>query len=83
MDRNVFHNITDHYARDHDVLDCKNDLIKLIENHDNQPFYIFRYLSLVKNFFIVSKNLKIHYRGAEQKRVQFFGRLEKKNVLYK
>ena len=58
MDQNVIHNIADHYAREYDVLDRKNDLMKLIENHSNQPFYIFRYLSLVKNFLIVSKTLK-------------------------
>ena len=58
MDRNVIHNIADHYAREYDVLDHKDDLMKLFKNHGNQPFYIFRYLNLVKNFLIVSKNLK-------------------------
>ena len=53
-DQNDIHNITDHYARVYDVFDRKDDLMKLIENHGNQPFYIFRYLSLVKNFLIVS-----------------------------
>ena len=53
-DQNVIHNIADHYARVYDVFDRKDDLMKLIENHGNQPFYIFRYLSLVKNFLIVS-----------------------------
>ena len=57
MDQNVIHNIADHYAREYNVLDRKNDLMKLIENHSNQSFYIFRYLSLVKNFLIVSKTL--------------------------
>ena len=55
---NVIHNIDDYYAREYDVLDCKDNLRKLIENHGNQPFYIFRDLSLVKNFLIVTKNLK-------------------------
>ena len=41
MVRNVIHNIADHYAREHNVLDRKDDLTKLIENHGNQPFYIF------------------------------------------
>ena len=58
MDQNVIHNIADHYAREYNVLDRKDDLMKLIENHGNQPFYIFRYLSLVKNFLIINKNLK-------------------------
>ena len=58
MDPNVIHNIANHYAREYDVLDHKDNLMKLIENHGNQSFYIFRYSSLVKNFLIVSKNLK-------------------------
>ena len=31
MDQNVIHNIADHYAREYDVLDRKDDLMKLIE----------------------------------------------------
>ena len=55
MDQNVIHNIANHYARGYDVMDRKDDLMKLIKNHSDQPFYIFRYLSLVKNFLIISK----------------------------
>ena len=58
MDRNVIHNLADHYTREYNVLDFKDNLMKLIENHGNQPFYILRYLSLVKNFLIINKNLK-------------------------
>ena len=58
MDQKIIHNIAGHWAREYDVLDCKNDLIKLIENRSNQSFCIFRFLCLMKNFFIVSKNLK-------------------------
>ena len=78
MDRDVIHDIADHYAREYDVLDCKDDLMKLIKNHGNHPFYIFRYLSLVKNFLIVSENLKYTIEVLRQKRVPFFERLEKK-----
>ena len=55
MDQNVIHNIANHYARGYDVMDRKDDLMKLIKNHSDQLFYIFRYLSLVKNFLIISK----------------------------
>ena len=67
MDRNVIHNIADHYTREYNVLDCKDNLMKLIENHGNQPFYILRYLTLVKNFLIINKNLKYtkRYRAEE------------------
>ena len=78
MDRNVIHNIADHYARDYDVLDRKNDLIKLIENYGNQPFYIFRYLSVVKNFLIVGKNLKYAIEVPSRREHHFFKDLKKK-----
>ena len=82
MDRNVIHNIADHYAREYDVLDRKNDLMKLIETHDNQPFYIFRYLSLVKNL-ILSKNLKYTIEVPSRREDHFLEDLKKKkNVLY-
>ena len=48
IERNLIHNIADDYAREYNVLDHKDNLMKLIENHGNQPFYIFRYLSFVK-----------------------------------
>ena len=78
MDRNVIHNIADHYTREYDVLDCKDDLMKLIENHGNQPFYIFRYLSLVKNFLIVSKNLKYTIEVPSRREYHFLEDLKKK-----
>ena len=81
MDRNVIHNIADHYAREYDVLDRKNDLMKLIETHDNQPFYIFRYLSLVKNL-IVSKNLKYTIEVPSRREDHFLEDLKKKKMFY-
>ena len=78
MDQNVIHNIVDHYAREYDVLDRKNDLMKLIENHSNQSFYIFRYLSLVKNFLIVSKTLKYTIEVLSRRQYHFLEDLKKK-----
>ena len=77
-DQNVIHNIADHYARVFDVFDRKDDLMKLIENHGNQPFYIFRYLSLVKNFLIVSKILKYTIEVPSRKEYHFLEDLKKK-----
>ena len=78
MDQNVIHNIADHYAREYDVLDRKNDSMKLIENHSNQSFYIFRYLSLVKNFLIVSKTLKYTIEVLSRRQYHFLEDLKKK-----
>ena len=60
------------------MLDPKNDLMKLIENHGNQPFYIFRYLSLVKNFLIVSKTLKYTIEVLSRRQYHFLDDLKKK-----
>ena len=83
MDRNIIHNIADHYAREYDVLHCKDDLMKLIENRGNQPFYIFRYLSLVNNFWIISKDLKYTIEVPSKREYHFLEDLKKKNVLCK
>ena len=72
MDQNVIHNIADHYAREYNVLYRKDNLMELIKNHGNQPFYIFRYLSLVKNFLIVSKNLKYTIEVTSRKEYHFW-----------
>ena len=61
------------------MLDCKDDLMKLIENHGNQPFYIIRYLSLVKNFLIVTKNLKYTIEVPSRKEYHFLEDLKKKS----
>ena len=74
-------NIADYYAREFDVLDCKADLMKLIKNHGNQPCYIFRYLSLVKNFLIVSKNLKYTIKVPNRREYHFLEDLKKRSFI--
>ena len=56
MDPNVIQNVADHYARKYDLMDRSSDLKELIKNHGNKPFYIFRYILLLKNYLICSKN---------------------------
>ena len=63
------------------MLDHEDDLMKLIENHDNQPFYIFRCLSLVKNFLIVSKNLKYTIEVPSRREYHFLEDLKKKSFI--
>ena len=63
------------------MLDHKDDLMKLIENHGNQPFYIFRYLSLVKNFLIVSKNLKYTIKVPNRREYHFLEDLKKRSFI--
>ena len=52
--------------------------MKQIENHSNQPFYVFRYLSLIKNFLTVSKNLKYTIEVPSRKEYHFMEDLKKK-----
>ena len=56
MDQNCIYNIASSYAQEYDLMDRLDDLKELIKNHGNEPFFIFRYMSLVKNFLIISKN---------------------------
>ena len=56
MDQNVIYNIATHYAREYGLMDCLDELKELIKNHGGDPFHIFRYMSFVKNFLIVSKS---------------------------
>ena len=57
MDQNVIQNDADHYASEYELMDRLNDLKELIKNHGVEPFYIFRYILLVKNYLICSKNI--------------------------
>ena len=63
------------------MLDHKNDLMKQIENHSNQPFYVFRYLSLIKTFLTVSKNLKYTIEVPSRKEYHFMEYLKKKSFI--
>ena len=56
MDQNVIYNIATHYAREYGLMDHLDELQQLIKNHGDDPFHIFRYMSFVKNFLIVSKS---------------------------
>ena len=38
-------------------MDCLSDLKELIKNHGMEPFYIFCYIILVKNYLICLKNI--------------------------
>ena len=57
MDQNVIQNVADHYVSEYGLMDCLSDLKELIKNHGVEPFYIFRYILLVKNYLILSKKI--------------------------
>ena len=57
MNQNVIQNVPDHYASENGLMDRLSNLKELIKNHDVEPFYIFRYILLVKNYLICLKNI--------------------------
>ena len=63
-------------------MDWLDELKELIKNHGNEPFYIFRYMSFVKNFLIVSKNTMFTIEVPSQMEYHFLEEL-KKNVIFK
>ena len=50
-------NLTYYFLKEYDLDESKHfDNIKeIFKTHGNQPFYVFRYISFVKNFLILSK----------------------------
>ena len=78
MDQNVIYNIATNYAREYGLMDRLDDLKELIKNHGNMPFYIFRYMSVVKNFMIVSKHLKFTIEVPSRREYHFLEDLKKK-----
>ena len=50
-------NLTTYYLNEYGLDESKhfNELKQIFNMHGNKPFYVFRYLSFVKNFLILSK----------------------------
>ena len=57
LSKNEVLNLTSYYLKEYDVIESEHfDRLKEIFNmHGNKPFYVFRYISFVKNFLILSK----------------------------
>ena len=51
-------NLTDLYINEYNLEKEKHfeNLKQLFKNHGNKPFYVFRYISFVKNFLLLSKS---------------------------
>ena len=81
MDQNVINNVASHYAHEYGLTDCLDELKELIKNHGGNPFHIFRYMSFVKNFLIVSKSGMFTIEVPSQREYHFLEDLKKK-MLY-
>ena len=82
MDQNVINNVASHYAHEYGLTDRLDELKEVIKNHGDNPFHIFRYMSFVKNFLIVSKNGMFTIEVPSRREYHFLEDL-KKNVISK
>ena len=50
-------NLTSHYINEYKLDEEKHfeNVKEIFRNHGNEPFYVYRYISFVKNFLILSK----------------------------
>ena len=56
LSNNEIINITTSYMLDFDLEEKhSNNIKKILKNHGNKPFYIYRYILFVKNFLLLSK----------------------------
>ena len=78
MDQSVINNVASHYAHEYGLTDHLDKLKEVIKNHGGDPFHIFRYMSFVKNFLIVSKNGMFTIEVSSPSEYQFLEDLKKK-----
>ena len=57
LSKNKVINLTSYYLKEFDLDESKhfNNVKEIFNMHGNKPFYVFRYISFVKNFLIISK----------------------------
>ena len=57
LSKNEISNLTYYYLKEYDLDESKhfNNIKEIFNLHGNKPFYVFRYISFVKNFLILSK----------------------------
>ena len=57
LSKNEVLNLTNYYLKEYDLDEAKhfNNMKEIFNMHGNKPCYVFRYISFVKNFLILSK----------------------------
>ena len=57
LSKNEVLNLTSYYLKEYDLDEAKhfNNMKEIFNMHGNKPCYVFRYISFVKNFLILSK----------------------------
>ena len=78
LSTNEILNLTSHTLNEYNLESKHSDNVKeIFKIHGNQPFYIFRYISFVKNFLILSKANMYTIEVPSQKEHIFLDKLQK------
>ena len=78
LSNNEIVNITTSYMLDFDLEEKHSNNIKeILKNHGNKPFYIYRYISFVKNFLLLSKAAMYTIKVPSQREHIFLDKLQK------
>ena len=78
MDQNVINNLASHHAHECGLTDRLDELKEVIKNHGCDPFHIFRYMSFVKKFLIVSKSGMFTIEVPSRRKYHFLEDFKKK-----
>ena len=81
MDQNVINNLASHHAHECGLTDHLDELKEVRKNHGRDPFHIFRYMSFVKNFLIVSKSGMFTIEVPSQREYHFLEDFKKKKKM--
>ena len=78
LSNNKIVNITTSYMLDFDLEEKHSNNIKeILKNHGNKPFYIYHYVSFVKNFLLFSKAVMYTIEVPSWKEHIFLDKLQK------
>ena len=72
-------NLTDYYLNEYNLDKEKHfqNLKEIFKNHGNQPFYVFRYISFVKNFLLLLKSGVYTIEVPSRREHMFLDKLQK------
>ena len=79
LSNNEILNLTDYYLNEYNLDKEKHfqNLKEIFKNHGNQPFYVFRYISFVKSFLVLSKSGMYCIEVPSQREHVFLEKLQK------
>ena len=79
LSNNEILNLTDYYLNEYNLDKEKHfqNLKEIFKNHGNQPFYVFRYISFVKNFLLLLKSEVYTIEVPSRREHMFLDKLQK------